>query len=516
MSGGPVMPSPPPRLDMRGVRKRFGATVALDGVDLSVAAGEVHALVGENGAGKSTLMKVLSGAIQPDEGAMALDGVPYRPRGPLDARRAGVAMIYQELSLAPHLSVEENILLGMEPSSLGFVRRGKVRRRAVEALRLLGHDDIPPAAVVSTLSVARQQIVEIARALAVGSRVLVLDEPTSSLARDDAEQLFALIARLRAAGHAIVYISHFIEEVKRVGDRFTVLRDGRSVGSGAVADVTPGEIVRLMAGRQITELYPRSPRTPGEPLLRVSHLSGRRKPRDASLVLHRGEVLGIAGLVGAGRTEFLRAVFGLDPAGGGTVTVAMFSGPGTPHRRWRQGVGIVSEDRKAEGLALGLSVADNLTLSNLRPLATGPILPPRRLYQASRLWIERLGIRCAGPRQPVGDLSGGNQQKVALARLLHHDVDVLLLDEPTRGIDVTSKSQVYRLIDGLASGAGGRPSKAVLIVSSYLPELLGACDRIAVMHRGRLGEARPVAAWDEHKLLLAATGAESASAGAAA
>jgi ribose transport system ATP-binding protein len=509
------------RLRMRGIRKAFGATVALDGVDLSVAAGEVHALVGENGAGKSTLMKVLSGATTPDAGEMWLDDLPYRPAHPLDARRAGVAMIYQELSLAPHLSVEENILLGVEPSAWGFVRRSEVRRRAVAALRELGHPDIRPDAIAGRLSVAKQQLVEVARAVAVGCRVLVLDEPTSSLARDDVGRLFALIDRLRRQGHAIVYISHFIEEVKQIADRFTVLRDGRTVGGGPVAGTTPEQIVRLMAGRQIEDLYPRSARAAGEPVLNIDGLAGRSKPADASLTLHRGEVLGIAGLVGAGRTELLRAVFGLDPVRRGRVSLGAYVGPASPARRWAQGSGLLSEDRKGEGLALGLSIADNLTLSKLGRLGPAGMVLPRRQDQAAGTWVRRLSIKCRSPRQRVIDLSGGNQQKVAIGRLLHHDVDVLLLDEPTRGIDVGSKAEVYRLIDELATGratgtaAGSRRTKAVLMVSSYLPELLGVCDRIAVMCRGRLGPARPVGEWDEHKLLLAATGTEAGAAAGA-
>lgn len=510
-------PSTPARLQMRGVRKRFGATVALDGVDFTVAAGEVHALVGENGAGKSTLMKVLSGAIQPDDGSMELDGQPYRPRQPHDARLAGVAMIYQELSLAPHLSVADNVLLGMEPVTLGLLRRRKMRHRAKEALQQLGHADIRPGNRVGDLSIAQQQLVEIARAVAIGCRVLVLDEPTSSLTRDDAERLFALIARLKQEGHAIIYISHFIEEVKRVADNFTVLRDGQSVGGGRVAETTTDQIITLMVGRKLEQLYVRSHSATGTgagptaavkfagstgiepsgaPLLAIHELAGVSKPLVATLALYPGEVLGIAGLIGAGRTELLRVIFGLDRVKRGTIKVAAFVGPASPTRRWAQGVGLLSEDRKAEGLAMSMSVADNITLSSL-----GVLVAPNRQATDTQKWIERLNVRCRDPHQRVSGLSGGNQQKIALARLLHHDVDVLLLDEPTRGIDVASKAQIYQLIDKLA-GMG----KAVLLVSSYLPELLGVCDRIAVMHRGTLGAPRPVSQCDEQKLLLEATG----------
>ena len=497
---------------MHGVQKRFGGTVALDGVDFAVRAGEVQALVGENGAGKSTLMKVLSGAHAADRGRMFLDGTPYSPRNPLDARRAGVSMIYQELSLAPHLSAEENILLGMEPTRCGLLRRREMRRSAVEALRQLEHEEIPPYVPVGELPIGAQQLVEIARAIAVGCRVLVLDEPTSSLSQKDVQRLFALVRRLKKQQLAIVYISHFIEEVQEVADRFTVLRDGKTIGGGEMSDATADRIVRLMVGREIGDLYPRSKRVAGDVILEVDGLAGVSKPQAVSLSLRRGEVLGIAGLIGAGRTELLRALFGLDPIREGSVRLATHVGPCSPARRWAQGAGLVCEARQTEGLATSLSVADNMTLSRLDGLGPAGLIQPRKQNRAAQRWIDELAIRCSHPRQRVMDLSGGNQQKVAIARLLHHDVDLLLLDEPTRGIDVGSKAQIYQLIDKLATGdpSRGRPPRAVLMVSSYLPELLGVCDRIAVMHRGRLGPARPASQLTEHKLMLEATGQESA------
>ncbi len=497
-----------PLLEMRGIHKQFGATLALDGVDLAVPAGEAHAIVGENGAGKSTLMKILSGAIRPDRGTLRINGREFQPRHPMDARRAGVAMIYQELSLAPHLTVEENIMLGREATRWGLLRRSAMRERSRNALELLSQEQLDPARRAGDLPPAAQQLVEIARALAVGCRVLVLDEPTSSLTRGDAEKLFAIIRRLKSQGHAILYISHFLEEVQQVADRFTVLRDGRTVGGGAVAGTPTDEIIRLMVGKKIEQLYPRSARAPGDTVLVIQDLAGRQKPVSASLTLRRGEVLGIAGLVGAGRTEFLRALFGLDPVRQGVIKLGLFSGPAAPAARWRQGLGLVSEDRKNEGLALALSIADNMTLSNLRGLGPAGLIFPVRQATAARLQIDALGIRCRGPGQTAGDLSGGNQQKVALARLLDHDVDILLLDEPTRGIDVASKAQIYALIDELVSKR--RPPKAVLMVSSYLPELLGVCDRVAVMCRGRLGPPRPVSETDEHRLLLEAATGEAA------
>jgi len=451
---------------MKGISKSFGATIALQDVNLEVAAGEVCALVGQNGAGKSTLMSILSGAAQPDLGSMMLDGLPYRPRNPFEARRSGVAMIYQELSLAPDLSVEENIVLGMEPAQYGFVRRREMRAKAQDALSQLRHSEISPEMPAGRLSIAQQQLVEVARALAIGCRVLVLDEPTSSIARGDVERLFEIIGRLRNQGHAVVYISHFIDEVKEVADRFVVLRDGRNAGDGEARPATRKEIVEMMVGRPLESLYPRTRRNPGEAILDTA----------PGIALHRGEVLGIAGLVGSGRTGLVRRLFGVK-------------------RRWKSGVGMVSEDRKGEGLAMDMSVTDNMTL----PRLTGWVSPSKQ-SAAARRWIQDLSIRCHDDRQKISGLSGGNQQKVAIARLLHCDVDVLLLDEPTRGVDVGSKAQIYELIDRLVAAG-----KAVLIVSSYFPELIGICDRIAVMHRGTLGLPHPASEVDEHRLMLEAT-----------
>lgn len=513
MTGAPISSREPsgdtPRLEMRGVRKSFGATRALRGVDLAVLPGEVHALVGENGAGKSTLMKVLSGAHTADAGELFLDGAPYVPRNPLHARTCGVAMIYQELSLAPHLSVMENILLGVEPTRGGILDWRSMRDRARAALQEVGVDAAPETEV-RKLSIAQQQLVEITRAVALDCRVLVLDEPTSSLTLQDIKKLFGLIRRLKARGISVVYISHFLEEVQEISDRFTVLRDGETVGGGITAETEVDRIIAMMVGREVEDLYPRSRRTPGETVLRVAEMQGVKKPQAASLELRRGEVLGIAGLVGAGRTELFRSLFGLDPVVSGKVTVGSYSGSASPLRRWNQSVGMVSEDRKTEGLALGLSIAENVTLARLAHLGPGRLVLPSRQRQACEPWIRRIPIRCQSPAQPVHALSGGNQQKVAIARLLHADVDVLLLDEPTRGIDVGSKAQIYQLIDQLAVGdeAEGRRPRAVLMISSYLPELLGICDRIAVMCRGELGDARDVEAWDEHQLMVAATGQE--------
>jgi ribose transport system ATP-binding protein len=493
-----------PRFEMRAIRKAFGATRAVDGVDLSVAPGEVCALVGQNGAGKSTLMSVLAGAIRPDAGDMRIDGLPFHARHPIDAHKAGVAMIYQELSLAPHLTVMENIVLGNEPTRRGLVSWPQVRERAGAALQRLGHGDIRLDVRAGDLPIASQQMVEIARALATGARVLVMDEPTSSLGREDTRWLFRVIADLRRGGHAIVYISHFIEEVREIADRIVVLRDGR-VAATLPPTSEASTIVSAMVGRDVDDLYARSPRRRGEPLLQVACVG---RP-DASFTLHRGEIFGIAGLLGAGRTRLLRTLFGLEAVHSGTVKLGAWSGAPRPRAQWTHGMGMLSEDRKGEGLAGGLSVADNLTLSKLEGLGPGPIVLPRRQDAVARRWIEYLGIRSSGPRQAVAELSGGNQQRVALGRLLHHDVDVLVLDEPTRGIDVGSKAQIYALLDALVAESAPRP-RAVLLVSSYFPELIGLCDRIAVMRKGRLGPARPASELTEHQLVMEASGAEDA------
>ena len=489
-------------LEVRGIAKSFGATRALDGVNLELEGGEVHALVGENGAGKSTLMKILSGAYRPDAGSMTLDGVPYAPRGPREARSLGVAMIYQELTLAPHLTVEANVMLGQERVSAGLIRRGEHRRLVVEALDLLEHPDIRPESVAGMLSVGAQQLVEVARALASNARVIVFDEPTSSLTERDAERLFAVIERLRSRGLAIVYISHFLEEVGRISRRYTVLRDGRTVAAGPMAGTELSTIIAQMVGRALDELFPRVPRARGEPVLTLDDLSGRSLPRRASLTLHRGEILGIAGLVGAGRTELLRAVFGLDAVRSGRVVVrGIGSTRSSPRRRIVQGLGLLSEDRKGEGLALIRSIEDNLTYSALAEHARWGWLNLRRRRAEAARWMATLRVKAAGPGEAIGNLSGGNQQKVAIARLLHQKAEVLLLDEPTRGIDVGSKAEIYRLIGDLAA-----QGKAVIMVSSYLPELFGICDRIAVMSRGILSDARPVSEWTEHAVMEVATG----------
>lgn len=493
---------------MTSVQKTFGATRALRSVSFEVAPGEVRALIGENGAGKSTLMKILSGAYTPDAGTIDLDGQRFVPADPLHARHSGIAMIYQELNLAPHLSVEENILLGEEPATLGWLNRPRRRALARDALAELRHENIPLHAPVNTCTIAEQQIVEIARALIGQPKVLIMDEPTSSLTQVDTENLFAVIRRLRQRGVSIVYISHFLEECQRVCDRYTVLRDGESVGAGDMAAADLNEIIRLMVGREIKDIYPRLPHPLGQPVLELKTVRGQTKPRAVTLTLREGEILGIAGLVGAGRTETVRACFGLDRIAAGSVLVHQKdSTHGTPARRLAQGIGLLSENRKEEGLMLNRSLADNMTITRFGPMARLGFISQKQQSRAALGWMDRLDVRAQSPAQPVAELSGGNQQKVALGRLLHHEAKILLLDEPTRGIDVGSKAQIYKLMGQLAV-----EGKAVLFVSSYLPELLGVCDTIGVMCRGVLSEVRPAADWTEHSIISAAIGqTESAS-----
>ncbi|MDX1924929.1 MAG: sugar ABC transporter ATP-binding protein [Pirellulaceae bacterium] len=492
-----------PLLVMEQIGKRFGATVALKDVSLSVYPGETIALIGENGAGKSTLMKVLSGAHAPDVGQMSIGGRPFRPNGPLDSRRAGVAMIYQELSLAPDLTVEDNIMLGQETHKAGILRRRPQRELVASILKQLGHPDLKPNRPVRSLSIGAKQLVEIARALASNARVMIFDEPTSSLPKQDVDRLFSIIQQLQSQGMAIIYISHFLEEIRRVAHRFVVLRDGQPAGSGQLNSTTDQQIVSLMAGRSVETLFPVVEHAIHEPVLEVNNLTGVSNPRDVSFAVRKGEVFGLFGLVGAGRTETLRHVFGLDTLQSGSIRLrnrAREKSLGQrPSSSIRAGVGFVSEDRKTEGLAQSMSIADNLTLSDLRPYATFGLLRLGKRKVAVRDWMTKLRVKARGPEQPIGHLSGGNQQKVAIARVMHQAADLLLLDEPTRGIDVGTKAEIYRLIGELAA-----EGKSIIFVSSYLPELMAVCDTIGVMARGRLREVRPKTEWDEHDVLSVA------------
>ena len=487
-------------LSMHGITKCFGATNALVDVSLAVRRGEVLALIGENGAGKSTLMKVLSGAHRPDAGQMYLDGQLYAPSGPHQARRAGVAMIYQELNLAPDLSVEDNIMLGQEEHRAGLLRRGRQRERVAQALDMLGHAELRPQTPIDRLSVgaatgrdrprpgltAQDHRLRRADQLAVGPRRRAFIPGDREAAR-------------RRAGHHLHQPLPGRDSPRRRPLRSAARWANRRLG--ALSGASEAEIVSLMVGRNVRDLFPTLPHEAGVEILSLEGLSGVRTPRDVSLSVRRGEILGIAGLVGAGRTELLRCILGLDSVRSGQVRVAGRLSQANPRARIRAGLGLVSEDRKGEGLAQERSIADNLTLSRLAPYSRLGWLSLRRRDAAVRDWMRRLEVKAASPEQPISELSGGNQQKVALARLLHQDADVLLLDEPTRGIDVGTKAAIYRRIGELA--AQGR---AIIFVSSYLPELLAVCDRVGVMSRGRLREIRPTSAWSEEAVMACAIG----------
>jgi ribose transport system ATP-binding protein len=491
-------------LKLSNISKSFGPTVALDDVDLDLREGEVHALIGENGAGKSTLMNVIAGSVLPDEGTMEIHGEPYAPSNPLDARTHGIALIHQELSLCPHLSVAENVLMGIESSRLGWLDRDNLIARTNDVLKTFHHADIRPEKRVGDLSVAARQIVEISRALAAHARIILMDEPTSSLQREDVGHLFNLIRKLSAEGISVIYISHFLEEVRQISDRFTVLRDGRSVASGEIANVTDDELIAKMVGRAQQNLFPVRSQATGErqTILDVQNLASPPLLKNASFELRRGEILGIAGLMGSGRTPLLRTIFGLEPAESGTIKVnkkSLPQGSSTPAMRLIEGFGYLSEDRKGDGLTLNQSIADNVTVTKFDLCSRFGWLDLGAQRKQTEKLVKALKIRTQGVQQDVGSLSGGNQQKVIVARLLHQDADVLLLDEPTRGIDIGSKAQVYETIAACAA-----QNKAVLMVSSYLPELFGMCDRLAVMSRGYLSPVRSIDEWTPESVLQAA------------
>jgi ribose transport system ATP-binding protein len=490
------------RLRLDGIQKSFGATRALKRVSLEIAPGEVHALIGENGAGKSTLMKVLSGAHRADAGTMQLSGLAYEPENPHDARLKGVAMIYQELNLALHLSAQENILLGAESTRLGWVEGRASRARAQAALAQLGHEGLDLDRVAGEFSIAEQQIIEIARALLIQPQVLIMDEPTSSLTQADTEKLFATIHRLRRQGVSVIYISHFLEECRQIADRYTVLKDGETVGSGPMSAASLDHLVTLMTGREVKDLYPRTAHAPGPVVLEVKAAASAPRLKRASLQIRAGEVFGLGGLIGAGRTDLLRAIFALDALAAGDVCVVGAPGSGhDPRERWLQGIGFLSENRKEEGLMLNQSIADNLTLTKMDRLGRWGWINGSRQRAVAQRWVDELRVKCQDAGQTIGQLSGGNQQKVALARLLEHPARIFLLDEPTRGIDVGSKAQIYQLVSALAAAG-----KAVVVVSSYLPELLGLCDTIGVMCRGELLAVRPREEWTEAEIMRVATG----------
>jgi len=500
---------PPVLLQGRGIGKTY-ATPVLAGVDFELRAGEVLALTGENGAGKSTLSKIVAGLVQPSAGTLALAGQPYAPASRKDAERLGVRMVMQELSLVPTLSVAENLLLGRLPHRLGFIRGDALNEAAARQMALIGLDDVDPRLPVSALGVGYQQMVEIARSLVGECRLLILDEPTATLTTREIAHLFEQIALLKARGVGIVYISHRLDELQQVADRVMVLRDGRHIDTRPMRELTQADIVRSMVGRDVLEGLERAVRPRGRRALAVRGLARGSAVRDVSFDLHGGEVLGLAGLVGSGRTELLRLIAGADRKDAGAVLLGESDAPvdiASPMQAVRRGIGFVTEDRKAQGLLLPQAIRVNATLANLGAVSRGGWLQDDVERSTVERLRELLRVRSDSIEQPVAELSGGNQQKVVFARWLHRDCDVLLLDEPTRGVDIGARADIYAQLDKLAAAG-----KALLMVSSDLRELMSQCDRIGVMSAGRLVGIFERGQWTEQLLLEAAFSAYTAAA----
>jgi ribose transport system ATP-binding protein len=474
-------PAAAPLFELRGISKQFPGVKALDDVSFSVRPGEVHMLLGENGAGKSSLMKVLCGAYRADAGEYWYQSQRVEIRSPADARKFGIAVIFQEFSLVPYLNIAQNIFLGREfPSKVpGILDRSRIKREAKRVLDMIGFD-IDPSKPVHQLGVAQQQMIEIAKALSQDAKILVMDEPTAALSDRETELLFAMMKKLQAQGVAIVYISHRMAEVFALGDRITVLRDGRKVGEAIPSETTPDALVRMMVGRNVDMSYPRRFRAPGAAVLEMVGVSSPNGIEDISITLREGEIVGLCGLVGSGRTEVARAIFGADPISSGQILLRGKPRRGGPDEAAAQGIALIPESRKTEGLALIRTVGDNLASAGMRKLFPDGIFKPGRARRSAEELIKRLNIATPSPKQTVGVLSGGNQQKVVIGKWLAGGSDVFLFDEPTRGIDVGAKAEIFALIDQLVQDGA-----AVLMISSEQAEIVHVCDRAYVMREGR-------------------------------
>ncbi|MCN9242627.1 sugar ABC transporter ATP-binding protein [Streptomyces sp. RY43-2] len=495
------MASEPPLLTMSGITKAFPGVRALDGVDLDVHSGEVHCLLGQNGAGKSTLIKVLAGAHQPDTGTIRWRGEPVTLRSPSAAMRLGIATIYQELDLVEHLSVAENVHLGHEPTTTGFIVRGKAARASTaRLLHRLGHPEIDPARRVGQLSAAQQQIVSMARALSHDVRLIVMDEPSAALDPDEVDNLFRIVGDLTADGVAVVHISHRLEEIRRIGDRVTVLKDGRAVAGGLPAKETPTrEVVALMTGRNVEHVFPPRPaETPaGQPVLEVRRLARKGEFEPLDLTVGPGEIVGLAGLVGSGRSEILETIYGARrPTAGQVLVSGSPLRPGNVRAAVRAGIGLAPEERKAQALLMLESVTHNVSVSSLSRFAHAGWIDRGAERAAAHEAIRELSLRPDNPSVRVRTLSGGNQQKAVLARWLLRGCRVLLLDEPTRGVDVGARAELYAVVRRLAT-----EGVAVLLVSSELPEVLGLADRVLVLREGRVVHEAPARELDERRVL---------------
>ncbi|MER6037567.1 sugar ABC transporter ATP-binding protein [Streptomyces sp. NPDC001835] len=490
-----------PLLSMTGITKSFPGVRALDGVDLDVQAGEVHCLLGQNGAGKSTLIKVLAGAHQPDGGTIHWHGEPVTLRSPIAAMRLGIATIYQELDLVEHMSVAENVHLGHEPTAAGFVVRGRTARTATGLLlKRLGHPEIDPGRLVGDLSAAQQQIVSMARALSHDVRLIVMDEPSAALDPDEVDNLFRIVGNLTAEGVAVVYISHRLEEIRRIGDRVTVLKDGRAVARGLPARTTPTrDVVALMTGRDVEYVFPARPAAPpaAEPVLRIRGLARDGEFAPFDLDVRPGEIVGLAGLVGSGRSEILETVYGARrPSAGQVLIDGRPLRTGSVRAAVRAGLGLAPEERKAQALLMLESVTRNVSVSTLSRFSRAGWVDRGAERGAAHAATRELSLRPDNPDVPVRTLSGGNQQKAVLARWLLRGCRVLLLDEPTRGVDVGARAELYAVVRRLAD-----EGLAVLLVSSEVPEVLGLADRVLVLREGRVVHTAPAQELDEHRVL---------------
>ncbi len=488
-------------LEMRGMIKRYPGVVAVDGAQLTLNRGEVHCLIGENGAGKSTLMKILAGAIVPDEGEIRIAGDAVTIESPNHAQQLGISMIYQEFNLTPFLSIAENIFLGREPcyGRTPIIDWPTLYSDASAILNRI-RVDLDVRKPVYQCSIAEQQMVEIAKALAFNARIIVMDEPSATLTDHELDALFTLIRNLTEQDIGVIYISHRLEEIFTLGDRVTVMRDGAYIGTDAVADVTRDSIIKMMVGRELKDEFPKETFDRGDERLRVDGLGRDGVFKDVSFTVHTGEIVGLTGLVGAGRTEVARAIFGADELDAGQIYL---DGEAirirSPREAIRHGIGLLTEDRKNQGLVLGMSVRENTTLANLKALVRGGLVRQREERSVTAKYVDELRIKTPGIEQTVQNLSGGNQQKVVLAKWLFTHSNVLIFDEPTRGIDVGAKVEIYKLMNELV-----RRGVAVLIISSELPEVIGMCDRILVMHAGRIaGELSREEATQERIMHLA-------------
>ena len=498
----PAAPAQTPVVSLRDAAKAYGPIQALDGVTFELRAGEVMCLAGENGAGKSTLIKILTGAIKRDSGEYLIDGEDIGTPTPAQAREAGIGVVYQELSLLPDLSVGENLLMGQLPARRGITRPAELRRQANAMLERVGLDWLDPGAEVATLSLATQQLVEIAKVLGASPRVLIFDEPTTALSESETKALLERIKGLRDEGHAVMYVTHHLEEMFEIGDRVTVLRDGGLVTSQPMSDFDQDSLIASMVGRKIESLYPATNRTIGEPRLTVRGLKPEGAAAPIDFEVRAGEIVGIAGLLGSGRSELLRAIFGADPVEGGAIEVdGERVRPGDARRAVQAGLGLLTEDRKHLGLLLELSIRENASIAHIDEISRFWIVDKKRERGIVDQYLGGLKLRAGSWEQPVSSLSGGNQQKVLLARWLATKAKVLMFDEPTKGVDVGAKAEIYKVIGDLAAEGLG-----VVVVSSYLPEVLGLADRVLVMREGTIAGELPAQGATEEDVLHIASG----------